>query len=224
MWIKVCGLTRREDALSAAAAGASAVGFVFWDRSPRRVAPADARRIGRALPAGVERAGVFVDASRDAILRTFEEADLTWVQLQGAESLGFARSLGVPWVKALRAGGPGGAGAASEAAAFAAEAHGRRLLLDAYREGVPGGTGVPFDWETAARMKEALPAKARMIVAGGLTAGNVGSMIARVRPGGVDVSGGVEASPGIKDASKIAEFAAAVRRAAGGAAGAGTRP
>jgi phosphoribosylanthranilate isomerase len=211
IWLKVCGITRRQDAEAAVAAGASAIGFVFWNRSPRCVGARTAREIGSALPAGVERAGVFVDACREEILRVFEEARLSWVQLQGEEDLEFACSLGVPWVKAFRVGRTPGEAAPADLAGFAAGASGGRYLLDAFVEGTPGGTGHAFDWDLAAPIREAAAvAGGRMILAGGLEASNVAEAVARALPDGVDVSGGVESAPGIKDAGKIRRFARAL--------------
>jgi len=216
VWLKICGITRRQDAEAAVKAGASAIGFVFWNRSRRCVDARIAREIGGDLPGGVERAGVFVDACREEILRVFEEARLSWVQLHGGEDLDFARSLGVPWVKAFRVGGPRDA-VPGDLAAFAGEGHERRYLLDAFVEGVPGGTGRPFDGALAAPFRTAAEAAGgRMILAGGLTPGNVAEAIRAAGASGVDVSGGVESAPGIKDAMKIREFARALAGAAGG--------
>jgi len=211
VWLKVCGITRRQDAEAAAAAGAQAVGFVFWNRSPRCVSARTARALGSALPRSVERAGVFVDACRDEILRAFEEADLTWVQLHGSEDLDLARSLGVPWVKAFRVD----TGTDPETVkAFALEAHEGRYLLDAHVEGAPGGTGRAFDWSLAASLHAAAAPGRTMILAGGLTSENVAEAVQRARPAGVDVSTGVEEAPGLKDAAGIARFARALRSAA----------
>jgi phosphoribosylanthranilate isomerase len=218
LWLKICGITRREDAEAAVEAGASAIGFVFWNRSRRCVDARSARAIGLALPPELERAGVFVDACREEILRVFEEARLTWVQLHGEEDLDFARSLGVPWVKAFRVGREREA-APADLAPFVREAHERRYLLDAFVPDLPGGTGRSFDWTLAAPIHDAArDAGGRMILAGGLTPENVAGAVRATRPSGVDVSGGVESSPGIKDAARIVSFARALAGASGGAA------
>jgi len=219
IWLKICGITRLEDAEAAVSAGAAAVGFVFWSRSPRCTTVSQARAIGEALPPHIERAGVFVDACREEIVRVFDAAALTWVQLAGDEDIELARSLGVPWVKTFRVGGPAspqepaGIGP-GRAAPFAMESHERRFLLDTFVEGVPGGTGRTFDWRLAAPFREwARASGARMILAGGLTPSNVANAARRACPFGVDVSGGVESAPGTKSEEKIREFARALREA-----------
>jgi phosphoribosylanthranilate isomerase len=223
MWLKICGITRIEDAEAAVEAGADAIGFVFFEGSPRRVTSHQARSIASMLSASVERAGVFVDESRDRIRRIFDEAGLTWVQLHGNEDAAFASSLGVPWIKAMRI-----RDAIEEAAVarFAAGGHGGRVLLDAFKEGSPGGTGTSFDWDLAGAMAGGLSEatasgssaatgpRTRLILAGGLTPANVGEAVRRARPFGVDVSSGVERRAGIKDATKLASFAAAIGKLA----------
>ncbi|MBI3447496.1 MAG: phosphoribosylanthranilate isomerase [Acidobacteria bacterium] len=207
-WLKICGITRAEDAEAAVAAGARAVGFVFWSRSRRCVTTRQAREIGERLPPHVERAGVFVDACREEIVRVVDEARLTWCQLHGDEDLDLARSLGVPWVKAHRVvAGPLPEGFTE----LVREAHERRYILDAHAAGMPGGTGTSFDWSLAAAYRDAAaPRGGAMILAGGLTPDNVARAVAETRPFGVDVSGGVESAPGIKDAERIRRFAAAL--------------
>lgn len=211
MWLKVCGVTRIRDAEAAAAAGADAIGFVFFEGSPRRVTPREARSIGSAIPRSIERAGVFVDEGRDRIREIFDEACLSWVQLHGDEDVEFASSLDLPWIKAIRT-----VDSIDEAAVarFAAGGHGGRVLLDAFKEGSPGGTGTSFDWNLARALTFAASGAdgppPRVILAGGLTAANVGEAVRRVHPFGVDVSSGVERSPGIKDVERITSFAAAI--------------
>jgi len=225
MWVKICGVTRPEDAEAAARAGASAIGFVFWNRSPRAMSPHAAGRISEALPPGIERAGVFVDSCREEIVTVHDAASLTWAQLHGDEDAGFAGGLGVPWVKAIRLGADREVPGPRFLAALASGSHGGKVLLDAYVEGTPGGTGHAFDWSLAAEIAAPIRASGgRMILAGGLVPGNVGDAIRLARPDGVDVSGGVESAPGRKDAGRIREFVAEARaafeeiaRAAGGA-------
>ncbi|HZE88900.1 MAG TPA: phosphoribosylanthranilate isomerase [Verrucomicrobiae bacterium] len=212
MWLKICGVTRAEDAEAAVQAGASAVGFVFWNRSRRCVTTRQAREIGERLPPAVERAGVFVDACREEIVRVVDEAGLTWCQLHGEEDLDLARSLGVPWVKAHRVGAGGMPPGFDD---LVREAHGRRFMLDTFVAGTPGGTGRTFDWSAASPYRDAAaPLGGAMILAGGLTPENVARAVAGARPFGVDVSGGVESAPGIKDLEKIRRFAAALGEAA----------
>ncbi|PMR68211.1 phosphoribosylanthranilate isomerase [Halomonas heilongjiangensis] len=198
--VKLCGLTRPEDVDAAVAAGADALGFVLWPGSKRAIDEARLAALAARVPAFVTRVGLFVDQDPELIRRCAEHLDL--LQLHGDESPDFCAMLGRPWIKALRMRD----GLDLHALAGAHDGA-RALLLDAYRPGVPGGTGETFDWSR-------IPANLAkpVILAGGLTADNVAEAIARVRPFAVDVSGGVEASPGVKDAGRIAAFIEAVRR------------
>lgn len=198
--VKLCGLTRPEDVDAAVAAGADALGFVLWPGSKRAIDEARLAALAARVPAFVTRVGLFVDQEPELIRRCAEHLDL--LQLHGDESPDFCAVLGRPWIKALRMRD----GLDLHALAGAHDGA-RALLLDAYRPGVPGGTGETFDWSR-------IPANLAkpVILAGGLTADNVAEAIARVRPFAVDVSGGVEASPGVKDAGRIAAFIEAVRR------------
>lgn len=206
MKTKICGITRMEDAEAAVSAGAWAIGLNHSPRSPRLIDPADAERIGAAMKRRCEVAGIFVNATLDDIALAAERASLTLVQLHGDEGPTFcaevARRTGARIIKAFRVRSP-------------AEIHGARAfrvdyhLFDAYSRGVHGGTGKTFDWELVAGRKGGVPA----IVAGGLTADNVGEAIAVANPWGVDVAGGVESSPGVKDHELIATFMAAADRA-----------
>ena len=205
LFVKVCGITSVEDGLAAAEAGADAVGFVFWPPSPRHVDAATARRIGAALPAALVRVGVFVDAPRQELTRVAEAAGLDVLQLHGSEPLEALAGLPRRAWKALRVG-PGFA--PSEVARYAQRA--AAILLDTGVEGAPGGTGQAFDWQLARKARERA---GFLILAGGLTPENLGQAIAAVGPDGVDVSSGVEASPGRKDAAKLRAFLAAARRA-----------
>lgn len=205
LFVKVCGITSVEDGVAAAEAGADAVGFVFWPRSPRRVDPATARRIGEALPPSVVRVGVFVDAPAEEIARVAEDAGLDVVQLHGMESPEDLAALPRRAWKALRVG-PGFAPA--EVARYAQRA--AAILLDTRVEGAPGGTGRTFEWRLA---REARERAGFLILAGGLTAENVAQAIAAAAPDGVDVSSGVESSPGRKDAARLRAFLDAARRA-----------
>lgn len=198
---KICGITRIEDALVAAEAGADAIGLVFYDKSPRAVDVRQARAILAALPPFVTSVGLFVNASRCFIGEVLDAVPLDVLQFHGDETPEQCEGHGRPWFKALRV--RPGDDLLAEARRFAGA---RAILLDAYVPGVPGGTGERFDWSL-------IPADLPMplILAGGLTPDNVTEAIASVRPYGVDVSGGVEAAKGIKDAAKVAAFIRRVR-------------
>ncbi|MDF9433088.1 phosphoribosylanthranilate isomerase [Chromohalobacter israelensis] len=192
--VKICGLTREEDIDAAVAAGADALGFVLWPGSSRAIDEARLARLAARVPAFVTRVGLFVDQADDEIRRCARHLDL--VQLHGNESPDDCARLDIPWIKALRM--RDGIDLHAEAPRYDAA---RGLLLDAYRPGVPGGTGETFDWSR-------IPANLAkpVILAGGLTADNVAEAIHRVRPYAVDVSGGVEAEKGLKDPARIRAF------------------
>ena len=201
--VKVCGITRREDALLAADLGASAVGFVFWPHSPRYVEPEAAAEIARALPADVAPVGVFVDPAVDDVRRIAARVGLAAVQLHGDEPATLCDGLPYRVLKAVPV-----AGAATRAAA---ERVPRRVtvLLDARDPVRRGGTGRTVDWGVAAEVA----ARRRIFLAGGLGPGNVGEALRTVRPYGVDVSSGVETRPGRKDAGRLRVFFEEVARA-----------
>lgn len=202
--IKVCGITRPEDAVAAAAAGADAVGVVFAP-SPRQVTAARAAEVLSALPDEVRRVGVFVNPSLEEVAEAVELARLDMVQLHGEESPEFCVAVGMPVAKAVRVG-PDFDSAMIEPYRGAITL----LLLDTYVPGVAGGTGLPFGWhELAGR----LPSTAPIAVGGGLRSYNVAEAIRVLRPFAVDVSSGVEASPGIKDVRLMEAFVAEVRAA-----------
>ena len=203
---KICGITRIEDALLAAEAGADAIGLVFYDKSPRAVDVHQARAILAALPPFVTSVGLFVNASRCFIGEVLDAVPLDLLQFHGDETPEQCEGHGRPWFKALRV--RPGDDLRAEAARFSGA---RAILLDAYVPGVPGGTGERFDWKL---IPADLPRP--LILAGGLTPDNVAEAISSVRPYGVDVSGGVEASRGIKDAAKVAAFIQRVREAGNG--------
>ena len=200
--IKICGITRVEDALAAAEAGADAIGLVFYPPSPRAVSAEQAADIVRALPPFVTTVGLFVDAEADDVRRVLRQVPLDLLQFHGDEPAAYCRQFQRPWMKALRVR-PGDD--LNQLAARWPDAAG--ILLDSYKAGVPGGTGETFDWS-------AIPAERKwpLVLAGGLDAANVASAIAATRPWAVDVSGGVEASKGIKDSEKIQAFVQAVKR------------
>ncbi|HSD22007.1 MAG TPA: phosphoribosylanthranilate isomerase [Anaeromyxobacter sp.] len=202
MNVKICGITRLEDALAAVRHGADALGFNFWPGSKRYVAPADAARIVGKLPPGVLAFGVFVNASREELLASIAASGVGVAQLHGDEPPGLCALLPVPVVKAIRVDGPGAlaAMAAYDVSAF---------LLDAPGPGF-GGSGRTLDWALAAEAARA----ARVYLAGGLTPENVGEAVRRVRPFGVDVASGVELLPGVKDEEKMQRFIQAAKEAA----------
>jgi phosphoribosylanthranilate isomerase len=200
---KICGITRIEDALAAAEAGADAIGFVFYAKSPRAVDVRQARAIIAELPPFVTTVGLFVNASRCELNEILEVVPLDLLQFHGDETPQDCEGYHRPWIKALRVRPGDDLEAACQLYAGA-----RGILLDTYVPGVPGGTGEAFDWSLVpARLSKPI------ILAGGLSADNVGQAIAQVRPYAVDVSGGVEQVKGIKDAAKIEAFMRAVKQA-----------
>ena len=201
--IKICGITRVEDALAAAQAGADAIGLVFYASSPRAVSVETAREIVANLPPFITAVGLFVNETAAEIERIYDRARLDLLQLHGNETPQFCAGLGVPFLKALRVK-PGD----DVAQLMNPWDDARSILLDAYKEGVPGGTGEVFDWSQVPRSLAA-----RIVLAGGLTPDNVYSAVQETQVAAVDVSGGVEAGPGLKSSEKIAAFVAAVRSA-----------
>ena len=193
--IKICGITRMQDALAAVQAGADALGFVFYPPSPRHIELHDAQNIISRLPAFVTPVGLFVNADADSIQQALA-AGIELIQFHGNECPDYCASFGKRWIKAIRVRED--TDLLAESARYAA---GAGLLLDAYRPGVPGGTGECFDWD---KIPEALAPD--IILAGGLNPDNITDAVRRVRPYGVDVSGGVEAEKGIKDPEKIQRF------------------
>lgn len=198
---KICGITRVEDALAAAEAGADAIGLVFYAKSPRAVSVQQARAIVAALPPFVTSVGLFVDASRCELGEILDAVPLDLLQFHGDETPDECDHYGRPYIKALRVK-PGD----DIAAQVARYANARGVLLDTFVPGIPGGTGEAFDWSLVpAQLSKSV------ILAGGLTAANVAQAIGQVRPFAVDISGGVESAKGIKDAAKIHAFMEAVR-------------
>jgi phosphoribosylanthranilate isomerase len=201
--IKICGITRVDDALAAAAAGADAIGLVFYANSPRAVEIEQAAAICAALPPFITTVGLFVNASAETVNTVLRRVPLAALQFHGDETPAYCGQFARSYLKALRMQDDLDVMAAARDFSGASA-----LLLDTYRAGVAGGTGEVFDWQ---RVPPQLAP--RIVLAGGLNADNVARAVAQVRPYAVDVSGGVESAPGIKDVSRIHSFVAAVRRA-----------
>lgn len=194
--VKICGITRAEDAMAAAILGADAIGLVFYPPSPRAVTIEQAMQVIRALPAFVTTVGLFVDAGREQVAKVLSQVPLDVLQFHGNETPVDCAGHGRPYIKALRMKPGMDIG---EVALDYADAQG--ILLDSYQTGVPGGTGQVFDWR---QVPSGL--SQRLILAGGLEAGNIAEAIRIARPYAVDVSGGVEAAKGIKDHARMAAF------------------
>jgi phosphoribosylanthranilate isomerase len=200
--VKICGITRVEDAQVAAAHGADAIGLIFYPPSPRYVTPERAREIVAATPAFVSTVAVFVNPAREDVEGVIRESGVTLLQFHGDESREFCEQFSRPYIKAARIR-PG-----LDLIKYLSPHPGAKAwMLDAYHEDLWGGTGGTFDWSLVPR-----DAARSIILSGGLTAANVANAVKRVRPYAVDVSTGVEASKGIKDAAKIAAFIGAVKR------------
>jgi phosphoribosylanthranilate isomerase len=201
--VKICGITRIEDALTAARCGAHAIGLVFYRPSPRYVSPPQAGAIVRALPPFVTAVGLFVDTEPAEIRAVIGEVGCQLLQFHGNETPAFCGQFGVPYVKALRMR------AEVDLLQYARSYGGAKgLLLDAYVQGLHGGTGTSFDWQL---IPQSMPLP--VILSGGLNPENVTAAVCAVRPWAVDVSSGVESAPGIKDAARIAAFISGVRNA-----------
>lgn len=203
--IKICGITSVEDAEVAVQAGVDAIGLVFYAPSPRAVSVELARTISAQIPPFVSVVGLFVDSSADEVAAVLSQVSIDMLQFHGAESPAFCAQFERPWIKALRVRPELDLAQACDAYRDA-----RGVLLDAWHDELPGGTGEAFDW-TLIRGSLALP----VVLAGGLNDENVATAVARVRPAAVDVSSGVESAPGKKDAARIHRFVAAVRSASG---------
>ena len=203
--VKICGITNRADALAAEKLGADALGFVFHPESPRSISPEDARAICRELSPFVGRVGVFVNRDEKSIVETVSRCGLSAVQLSGDEPADFLAGVPFPVIRAVRVRQREDL---RTLAAFPADS---TFVLDTYVPGSYGGTGIPFDWD----LLDGGIGPYRIIIAGGLTPGNVADALDRFRPFGVDVASGVEQSPGIKDQLKMRRFIRTVRRYGG---------
>ena len=202
--VKICGITNLDDAAASVEAGADALGFIFWRKSPRYVEPNFAKQIIATLPPLVVPVGVFVNEDVSTVRSIMDSSGLALAQLHGDEPPVYCQELGRPVVKALRLKDRASFLALAE---FQGRAGVRGFVLDAYSETAYGGTGEVANWTLAAEAARA----AVVLLAGGLTPDNVTDAINTVRPYGVDVSSGVESSPGKKDHGKIRAFLDAVR-------------
>lgn len=200
--IKICGITREQDLRAVANGGADAIGLVFYDKSPRHVSVQQASELMRHVPPFVTVVGLFVNPSLDYVHQLLSKVSLDVLQFHGEESPEFCQQFGKPYLKAIRV--KAGVDLVECAARFAGA---QGLLLDAFVEGTQGGTGESFDWALIPQ-NLTLP----VILSGGLYAGNVAAAVKQVRPYAVDVSSGVEASKGIKDAAKVAAFIKEVKQ------------
>ncbi len=194
--VKICGITRPEDGLAAAEAGADAIGLVFYPRSPRFVTPDQALAVVRALPSFVTVVGLFVNEQPGMVRAMSNAVGLEVLQFHGDESPEYCRQFNQPFIKALRVQPE-----VDLAGLSAGYREAQGLLLDAWHAAVPGGNGEVFDWGLIPEVLQA-----HCILAGGLTPDNVAEAIRQVKPYAVDVSSGVEADKGIKDPAKIAAF------------------
>jgi phosphoribosylanthranilate isomerase len=202
MRVKICGITRVEDALAAAEEGAAAIGFIFFRSSPRYIAPADAGRIIERLPPFVCPVGVFVNQHRTDVLSTIERTGIRCLQLHGDEPPAETLSYPVPVIKSFRAGDDFDP---TRIASYSLPAY----LLDASVPGMYGGTGTTFDWRKAQEASH----YGRIILSGGITPENVALAARAVRPYAIDVSSGVESSPGVKDRERIRTLFENIRNA-----------
>lgn len=190
---KICGLTRVEDAVLAVELGAAAIGFVFFEKSPRRVEANTAAQIGARLPEHVARVGVFVNPTLMRLREIAAEANLTHVQLHGEESLDLCAQAPLPVIKAIRKVNEFAQYRAATLTAF---------LIDSRTREHAGGTGLLSDWSLCEHVREHAP----VMLAGGLSAENVAAAIAATQPDALDLSSGVECAPGVKDHEKLRQF------------------
>lgn len=211
--VKICGITSPEDALTAASAGADAIGLVFYGRSIRKVDVVQAAEIASVLPPFVDAVALFVNAEIAEVEAVLDSVPIQLLQFHGDEPPEYCESFALPYIKALRVGrdssGLKSGGLNGDTLRIQMDSYtgARGILLDTYRKGSPGGTGEQFDWDLVPDTGQPV------ILAGGLNPDNVGNAIQKVMPYAVDVSGGVESAPGVKDAGRIRAFLSAVQLA-----------
>lgn len=203
-WIKICGITRSQDASAAAELGADAIGLVFFAKSPRAVTVQDVAEIVQDLPRSLEVVALFVNPDKGLVQEVVDTGHIDLLQFHGSESAAFCEQFSRPYMKAIAVKDE--SQLASEIESYSSAKY---ILLDSYDPGLPGGTGKTFDWEKVEAVAESQ--KSRLVLAGGLTPDNVQTAIKEVRPFGVDVSSGVEARKGIKDFGKIKSFIEGVK-------------
>lgn len=202
--IKICGITNLADALNAIASGADALGFNFYPESARYIRPDEAAILSSKIPAFVSRVGLFVNEAESNLAEILEIVNLDLLQFHGDESASYCEATDRPYIKALRATTPEGIATAADEFT-----NSRAILIDSAVDGQFGGTGQAFDWDLVPDLGKPV------VIAGGLNSENVGSVIRKLHPYGVDVSGGVEKSKGQKDLAKMKAFARAVAMADG---------
>lgn len=202
--VKICGITRIEDALAAAAMGVDAIGLVFYENSPRNVEIEQAAAICRQLPAFVTTVALFLDAEQAVVNDVLEQVPVDLLQFHGAEDPAYCERFARPYIKALGMGRLNQQGLISQSKAYK---NARGLLLDSHEPGAAGGTGEVFDWNSIPVLNKPV------ILAGGLTVSNVAEAVSRVRPWAVDVSSGVEADKGIKSVELMSAFMQEVENA-----------
>ena len=204
VWIKICGLTRSDDAQNAVALGADALGAVIYPPSPRAVLPDQLSDIFAGIGSEIQRVALFVDPEEDLVNSVLASECIDLLQFHGNEDQAFCESFGLPYVKAIRV-----KNAIQALEEIAAHSTAQKILLDKYVEDAPGGTGQTFDWDIAAELVEA--SAIPIVLAGGLNEENVVAALEYVRPAGVDVSSGVEQNHGIKSIEKLKSFIQGVR-------------
>ena len=203
--VKICGITNLHDAEIAVDAGTDAIGMVFYPQSPRSISTSDAREIVDRMPPFVTTVGLFVNSSAQQVNEVLSAASLDLLQFHGDEDEEFCKHFKRPYIKAVRVQADTDLHRLCQQYASA-----KGLLVDSYKPGIPGGTGETFDW---AMIPRDLPLP--LVLAGGLNAENVNAALVSVKPWAVDVSSGVELSPGVKDSAKISEFMHAVANCSG---------
>jgi phosphoribosylanthranilate isomerase len=216
-WVKICGMTNLEDALTAVDAGADAVGFVFYEKSPRNITVEAAREIVEKLPESVEKVGVFVNEDEDSICAVADRAGLTAFQMHGDDEDPHVADLVVerrPSLKVFALISMGHSSPAGWASVWDPDVV-HAFLVDSGSSSKHGGTGEVFDWRASVGTLDEIKRFGQLVLAGGLTPVNVSEAIGILKPWGVDVASGVEARPGKKDPEKVRAFVRAVRDADG---------
>ena len=201
--IKICGITNPKNALDAVDLGVDALGFVFFEESPRYIEPKKARKILNLLPSFVLRVGLFVNASKEEVLSAISDSSVNVLQFHGDEDEQFCNQFNLPYIKAISF--QDGVNLLEYCKLFTSSS---AILIDTYSENMRGGTGKTFNWDL---LPKELPLP--LIIAGGLDSGNVSSLINSINPYGVDVSGGVESDKGIKDYTMMKNFVLGVHNA-----------